>query len=205
VTIQNYPTVTWEATEHNSIVKFHISIVDGNVTVTCDMENFEESKHFLDLHLRAQDFVMVILDLCSFSTGKHHRLLIEKWIKPSGEVSHIYDMFYTGPQLNSAATTHASDFETLLKIISVDPPLFRALRDLIEGTMVPHASAVNCGRVLDALRKLIAPGLRPDPGWAKLRETLRVERSYLQLISDTSKDPRHGSFDRIKGDVCGFR
>lgn len=161
------------------------------------MERFDEGRHFVDLYLRAQDFTYAALDIISFSTSKHHRLIIEKWIKPTGESADIYDQFHDMPQLNSAAV----NFDVLLNIILREPPLFRAMRDLISGTMEPHASAVNCGRVVDALRRLIAPNLERKQGWARFRSILRVERPYVELITNTATAPRHGSFDRIKGDV----
>ena len=201
VTLQNHPGITWDASEHNTIIRFDISITDGEVVVDCHMDNFEEPKHFIDLYLRSHDYVYAVLDLLSFSTGKHHRLIIDRWTKPNGDQSNIYDMFFTAPEFNSATTTDPTGFDRLLKIVSVEPQLFLALRDLISGTMEPHASAVNCGRVVDALRHLIAPNTDRKKGWERLRTVLRAERSFIDPITDTSTAPRHGNFVRITGDV----
>jgi hypothetical protein len=201
VTVQNHPTIRWNATEHNTIVHFDIKIADSEVTVDCHMNNFEERKHYIDLYLRSLDYVYAVLDVLSFSTGKYHRLIIDRWIKPNGDRKDIYDMFFNAPEFNSAATTDPTDFGRVLSIVSVEHHLRMALRDLISGTMESHVSPVDFGRVVESLRHLISPNLDRKEGWARLLTTLRVERAFIQPITDTSTAPRHGDFSRIIGDV----
>jgi hypothetical protein len=193
--------VTWQAEEHNCIIAFRIRINGNKIDVDCEMEVFDEARHYVDLYLRTQDFVMVALDLLSFQTGKHHRGIIKYWISPDGACKEIYDMFPVTQENSSAVLSSPTDLPTLLPIVAGDPPLFRALRDLIDGVMTPHSSVVNCGRVVDALRKLIAPSLERKQGWEQLQTALRVERSYREPITTLSTNPRHGDFSRIKGDV----
>src|SRR5215210_6851796 len=40
-----------------------------------------------------------------------------------------------------------------------DFELFMALRDLIEANSIPHVGIVNCGRVLDSIKRMISPGV----------------------------------------------
>jgi hypothetical protein len=201
ITIENYPGFTWVSTAHKASWNFSLSIKHGAVTVACELPDFEQEKHFIDLYLRAHDLAYTVLDLTSFATGKHHRLLFEKMILPNGAVTDIVDVFPVSPLLNSAAITHPDDLDTLLRIVGGEPHLFRTLRYLISGTMEPHMSAINCGRVVEALRQIIAPKLDRKQGWAELRNVLRVDRSYIDLLTTSSIDSRHGGFTRIEGDV----
>ena len=201
VNLAGHPGVVWDAVELGLVVAFRIQIVESLVIVECEMERFEKDKHFLDLYLRAYDFVLAALDLISFSAGIGHSLILEKLIEPDGTTTDLESIFPAAAALSTATNSDPNGIAVLLPIVSTEPPVFRALRDLIDGITTGHSSAVNCGRVLDALRKLIAPELETAPGWAKLRSTLRAERSYLDLISNTSKNPRHGDFTRIKGDI----
>jgi hypothetical protein len=70
------------------------------------------------------------------------------------------------------------------------------LEDLISGLWSQDHKVINCARSVEAIRQLIAGyHLEPDAQWPIFRQALNVERSYLDLIMNYSKDPRHGKKD----------
>jgi len=85
-------------------------------------------------------------------------------------------------------------------LVVADPALFQALDDLIVSITLPHHSPVNCARAVEGLRHLIAaPGASASQAWEQMRDALRLDRTFLQLITDTSTAPRHGNRAYIPG------
>jgi hypothetical protein len=77
--------------------------------------------------------------------------------------------------------------------------VFRALRYLIEAITVPHESAVNCARAVEALRHIIAPNQPRGHAWQTFRSALNISQEYLKMITDVSTGPRHGDPTHIQG------
>jgi hypothetical protein len=84
-------------------------------------------------------------------------------------------------------------------MVITDPPLFRALQDMIECLTIPHVAAVNCGRIVDGIRRQIAPALVAKQGWAAMQKALNISRSYQEYISGISTGPRHADPSFIPG------
>lgn len=101
----------------------------------------------------------------------------------------------------STAVAQPGDVDKILRMALTEPPLFLALRDLIDAITQWHRAPINAARVLDGLRHLIARGEEPKTGWPKLRAALRVEESYLKYVTDQSAPPRHGDSAHIPGEV----
>jgi len=101
--------------------------------------------------------------------------------------------------MNPITKEEKRDLEAILAIVMKEPALFMALNDLIQAVSVPHMTPTNCGRVLDGLRKLVAPGMEPKQGWPIFQQTIQADEPYLTFISELSKKPRHGEHIRIDG------
>ena len=87
-------------------------------------------------------------------------------------------------------------------LVVTDPALFQALDDLIVSITLPHHSTVNCARAIEGLRHLIAaPDATVSQAWEQMRNALQLDRSFLQLITDTSAAPRHGNRIHISGSI----
>jgi hypothetical protein len=182
-------------------VDFHIKINGSRLKVDCTADEFEESRHFLRMYLRARDFASAYLDLATFQSGKHLHCALQYWITPEGDCRYLYDTFGDTSQLSSAVKT-VEDMQTLLPMVTTDPQTLLALRDLIRGVMTPHLGPIDCARALEAIRYKIAPGEDRKKAWAELQARLRVEQSYLELITGTSTNPRHGNWQPIDGPTC---
>lgn len=65
--------------------------------------------------------------------------------------------------------------------------------------MSPHTVAVNCARAVEGIRHLIAgEGERPEVAWPLMRESLNVDRAYLEFITSSSTKNRHGHREMLK-------
>jgi hypothetical protein len=91
------------------------------------------------------------------------------------------------------------DLAEILGLVMREPALFMALNDLIHAVSTPHMTPANCGRVVDGLRKLVAPNMDPKQGWPIFQKTINADELYLTFISEHSKEPRHGGHVRIDG------
>lgn len=123
-------------------------------------------------------------------------VVLEKIIHPNGRESTILmrEKFLDG--LCTSYAPDNSNFGKILGTIYEDPNWFIALNDLIEAVALPHVGPRNCGRALEIVRNMISgksgTGDRKS-AWRKMHEQLNLGDTYTRLISDHSKDARHGN------------
>jgi len=78
----------------------------------------------------------------------------------------------------------------------------RALNDLIVAITIPHISSINCARAVDAIKHLISPTASTDKqAWEQMQSTLHLDKKYLTLVTDISKDARHGKGTHVSGSM----
>jgi hypothetical protein len=206
ITITDHPTINWKDSDSDLDIAFTISIVKGEVKVACELNKFEQDEHLVRVYMRAFDLVRATVDLTSFSTGYGLTVVIDSFTDALGKatpfvphdpaVASLCTAFTMAP----ATTIDANEFHKVLIIVLSDWRIFRALRELIEAITLPHESAVNCARAIEALRHIIsAPGISRDQAWADMRKVLRLSESYLKLITDVSTGPRHGDPGYVSG------
>lgn len=82
-----------------------------------------------------------------------------------------------------------------------EPPLFIALDDLIRSITEQHTSLANCGRVLDRIRRMIAPSLDRAAAWREMHKALNISRGYQEWVSKQSTGTRHGDNTFVPGSV----
>lgn len=198
--IENHPTINWKSGDPAFSLNCDVKIQDNNVTIDCEVDNFEKEKHLTPIVMRAYDTARATIDLMSFASGNGLVFVLDTFTDPDGKTTVVAPQ---QPDLAALSTAVArpEDFDKVLRLILTEPPVFLALRDLIDAITQWHRAPVNTARVLDGLRNLIAPGEEPKKSWSKLRALLRVEESYLKFVTDTSAAPRHGDPTHISGAV----
>jgi hypothetical protein len=136
--------------------------------------------------------------LVSFSTGTGFILTWDSHKNPQGIVGPIQKINAALGALCTAFTfppksaEQSIEFEHVLRIVLGEPNLQGSFMDLGDTLATFHQVPTNCGRVLDSLRKAIAPGVEAGPGWGILQTLLRVNRSFRSFVTTRSTDPRHG-------------
>jgi hypothetical protein len=187
------PSTNWNADEAGLKLEFQIRIVESVVTIDCESNRFNAPQDVAPIWQRAFDLVRSAVDLLAFADARGYTVILDRVIDPAGAVSAILP---EDPRLRSLITAIHPDknFGEIWRIIVAEPAIFQAMNDLVTGIALPHQSAVNCARVVEALSHLIGGvGAEAAARWKALRGALNLDRSYVQAITDISTNPRHGN------------
>lgn len=202
VSINNFPSVQWIdgwTIEAGLTPICHVAVQKNEVSIDVEVVHFDRELHFVPLAMRAYDTVRAAVDLLSFSSGNGFTFLFECWTDPDGITKPLAPQQQNLAPLASAV---ANSFDEIIKIVIVDPPLFLALRDLVESITQWHQAPIAAARSIERLRHSIAPNETDrKKQWRKLGGLLQLEESYTKIIRDTSIAPRHGDPSHIPGYV----
>jgi hypothetical protein len=186
-------------------MKLRAVIDQARIRVDCEMPEYrKEYRSFL--YRAAYNLVRTHVDLVSFAEGCGWIVVLETFIDIDGNQT---PLFVQAPKLAAECTAFKMDFKTpeesrdfmaAAKAVITEPPLLYALNDLTETLTAPGIAAINCGRVLDRLRKIVAPGeKKPIHGWAVLQEIVNVDQRFVEWVSELSTEPRHGGWSEADG------
>jgi hypothetical protein len=199
------PDLKWKWEEENLELAFHVKIGNSVINAECEIEKLDPA-YLAELHKRASDLARASVNIIAFATGVGLSAIIDTIIGPDGMPLEIHWFDSAIPPLCTAfsldPSTHA-DFDAVYKIILKEPQLYRALNDLVETISVSHVSCVNCGRVIDSIRRMITPATKGSPAkaWQAMHSALNVSQSYQEWISDNSTGPRHGDPEFVPGNI----
>ena len=201
ISMETAPITGWRDAARGLTMDFKVQLQDGDIVVIIDVNKFNEAEHYLSVLMRASDTARAIIDLISFSSGRGLTLILERFIGPDGVVKTI-EIGDPGLAAVSTATSGKDNFTEVMKFVVSDPPLYLALRDLVEAITQFHRAPASAGRAVEALRHSIAPNETDRrKQWQAFREALRVEKSYVDVITDNSQGPRHGDPTHIPGPI----
>ncbi len=143
---------------------------------------------------QANAIVKGALDLAAFLSGTSISYSLEFREDADGLHAFIMHDERLPAQLSTAFLQR--DIGELLAIISTHPQLRLMMADLNEAIDFPPARLINCARAIETIRHHLEPNIaRGEVAWQKMREHLRISRSYLTSITSASKDARHGKRD----------
>ena len=203
ITASALQPILWSESADSPTMRFTVHIKNSAVDVECLMDDFEPYEDFSVPIARALMFSRAVVDCLAFSTGLGLSVVLDEVVSPAGVVNKIQ---YANPSLGSLCTAFdltpssvsSNNFRAMYNLVVAEPPLFLALNDLITSITVPGQIPINCARAVEGLRMIMVPN---DPsrklGWAKMRETLQLERTYLEYITEMSTNPRHGDKSHI--------
>jgi hypothetical protein len=184
-----------------------INISNSAIDMECNLSRFIEGD-IVHVHRITLDIARAVVNLIAFVKGFGLSVYMHTLITPDGTPTVLVTH---DPQLAEACTvfllkeekTPENDFQTIASLVISEPSLFIALDDLVVSQTVPHSVPVNCARVVDAIRHMIAPVMsgKRDHSWEAMRTALKLERSYLQMITDNSTAGRHGDRSFISGPI----
>lgn len=172
----NFPIVeriNWGSDDLGFPIIMSSRILNSRVEVICDVERFEES-HIGILLGRALNLVHGCIDLGAFATGIGLSVELDTVIRPNGWADAIVK---TNPELGALCSCcritvknqqDKDDFNKALKVVLGEPSILGSLHDLATTLVTYHETPTNCGRVLDSLRKAVAPNEDRKPGWRNL-------------------------------------
>ena len=181
----NWPTQTYAVT-----------VYDGLVAVTCNMNGYSEKKHLGMAINRSQLFGQSFLNMTSFVTGTPYRFMIDegkipgsvddKWQRLAPEHRYL-------AEICTVAKVGDRSISELYNLIVTEPNLILACDDMIRALENVFIAKVNCARVIDGLKNILSPGTNRSKQWETLRISLNLGREYIEFVMKESKHPRHGS------------
>jgi hypothetical protein len=183
-------------------VELHVSITKSQVIVTCDTNRLT-SEDSPSLWMMANDLAKAATNVVAFATGKGLTVHLHSFEDPSGKIHTVnfsdigLRALCTAYQIPTETPESMIEIQKICHMVFTDDTLHLALNDLVEAIAFPHAANVNCARVLDAIRNLLAPNLQKHLGWEVVRSTLHVDEPYIKFISESSKAPRHADYGYI--------
>jgi hypothetical protein len=190
---QGHPTIHWKNPNTNIHVDLDVSFDGNTVTVTCNLHSFDIDSQIPQLTLIVHNMVHASLDLICFKTGDAISVFLQKAIFPDGKVVDIQPHEYAFAGLAKSLEKDGT-LGPILELAIRDPNLMLALRDLADSIRHANESMINCARAIESIRNHFVPeGKKKDDGWPIMHAKLNLTKSYLQLITDASRDPRHGN------------
>jgi hypothetical protein len=201
VTAKDLPSVTWHDDYTKQDLKITTRIDASIIDIEFDCQSFNEQDPASFL-MRAWDLARAAVDLFSFKVGWGLSVIIDTLVKPDGTTATILPKMETlAPYSTSldSSDPKVNNYDACYRLLVAEPPLFQAMNDLIVSITLPHHAVVNCARVIEGLRSLVAPGQDRKQGWAIMRATLNIEAAYLTYVTNLSTAPRHGDRTWIPG------
>jgi hypothetical protein len=157
-----------------------------------------DAQYFGRLYVRATDIARAVVDVVAFSTGGRLLALLDMFIDPSGVGRYLPANI---DSLAKECTVVRAPVDTgkVLGLVLSHHEVFMALRDLIEANTDFHLGAVYCGRVLDAIRRMIAPDEKDlRRAWLAMQTTLKVSEDYKRRVTELSANPGHADRSYIE-------
>jgi hypothetical protein len=197
------PKIDFKEPALNFEAIFTIHVKNSNVDVECQLPAFDPQQFPL-LYIRAFDKARTAVDLVAFATGFSLTTIFETFVHPDETRSPIalqhpiLGAICTAYRVNAPATDKS--FDEVYRIVAADHEIFMALRDLIDANTLPHIGTINCGRVLDGIKRMISPNeSKQARAWSAMQVALNISRDYQEWVTKLSAQPRHADRGYITG------
>lgn len=169
-----------------------IVVENSAITVAWEIETYR-SDNLLATWIHSRKLVTVLVDLIAFRMGAGATVVLDKYQIDNCAVENISIL---EAKVAGLVTSFLSDAEFLevFGIVAKEQHLMVVFEDLISTLSSEEHKAVNCGRCVEAIRQLVAETEADrKKQWLIMQDLLNLDRSYLELITNHSIEPRHGS------------
>jgi hypothetical protein len=201
---------TWNDATTGITIKFKVMVQNSILDVEFDTNRFEQkdADDCTYFYMRALDLARAAVDVVAFAMGFGLTVFLETLVKPDGASVILIPRderlaaLCTAYDVNSPDPTRNSDFDKVLLAVMGTPALFMNLNDLILGITLPHHGSVNFARAIEGLASLMSPlGTKTQLIWRTMQANLVVDEAYLKLITEHSKNFRHGNRTHVPGSI----
>jgi hypothetical protein len=190
VNAENLTIITERDVDTGRIITYTLAILDSVVSVECDVDQFnpEDMSRY---YTRALELSRTFVNLISFKQGWGFFVHLDTFIDPDGKEHKLSNQATYLSGIVDSYDLH--DFDDMYQRIGCDIDISLAFNDLNDALARPRIASINCARVLDTVKKRLAPGVKNErAAWRIVQENLNTDEIYLQYISDHSKLSRHG-------------
>ena len=209
ISINGLPKANWKAPDLDLDMTFEVQIQNSKVVVICQTNKWVKADHLMPIFMRALDTARAIVDVFAFSEGVGLTLMFTQLVEPNGQTSQLWPeqpelaaLATAVKNIGTPATPADNNLDKVMRLAIQNVTVFRALRDLIDAITQTHVSPHACGRAMEGIRHVIAPGIERKKAWPIMLTALNIDRGYLEVITDTSIGPRHADPEHISGAVC---
>lgn len=178
---------------------FEIKIEFGKIHLVCNIKN-EIDDYYEICVIRAYEIVSTLIDVFAFSKGWALSLIFDTVVQD--EKTKQINFGESSVRQRCTAFENSGNFQRITEIVMDDLNLRLAFRDLISSLNTFNYSAIAAARSVEAIRLVMAPSIKSESkAWDILRSKLRIERGYLQFVTDASRKPRHGNRGETDGET----
>jgi hypothetical protein len=188
------PQIKYSSDDGTLTAEIDVKVVKSEICVSWTTADYRRDT-LLAIWAHSRKLATALVDLVVFRMGAAATVIMDRYQDHTG---HSDVLSFVEPRVKGISTLLDSDTGLLsvFSVIADEQHLMTVLEDLISGLWSQDHKIVNCARSIEAIRQLIAGyHLEPDAQWPIFRRALNVDRSYLGLIMDLSKSPRHGKKD----------
>ena len=186
--VQHVPTFTREATNDAPAATFTVEVKGGRFLVNVEVETFDD-RIINALLVPAIDLVRGLVEVVGFTEGVPYGVVADHAIRPDGELQRT---ILADRRMAALCRAFGKDgIDRVVGMVATDQQLARVLSDLMMSLSIPHYSPISCGRVAEGILRLLTDDKGPA-AWSEMRTVLRVDEAYLRLLTEHSKQPRHG-------------
>ena len=188
------PQIKYASDDGKLTAEIDVKVVKSDVCVSWTTTDYNRDT-LLAIWVTSRKLATALVDLVALRIGAAATVIMDRYQDHTG---HSDVLSFVEPKVKGISTLLDSDAGLLsaFSVIANEQHLMTVLEDLISGLWSQDHKVINCARSVEAIRQLIAGyHLEPDAQWPIFRKALNVERSYLDLIINYSKDPRHGKKD----------
>lgn len=185
------PEVTYTADDGTLTGRMEIRVIDSAISVKWTLNRYAPDQLF-HVWRHSQRVVTGMVDLIALRLGVAAVVVLDRYRDNQGRE----ELITLGePAVKGLITSLANeaDIEKVFALLADEQELLLVVEDLITGLGSQDHKTINCARCVEAVRQLIAGyDLEPKQQWPIIHENLNLDANYLKLITDHSKDHRHG-------------
>jgi hypothetical protein len=172
-----------------SIVLSQVSVVVQNHPGTVDLPTLRN-------YVRAT--VRAVLDIFGYLEGRGYELELAAAVHEDGH----QDVFGVGiDELEARKVERPLAFIPILKLLGSSDPLRRALADLREAISSADDTGLFSYRAVEDIAQAFASDASDKKGgWERMREALRVDRTWIDHVKAFGDPQRHGRTRPMSGD-----
>ncbi len=174
-----------------SIGTSQVSVVLNTETANADVSTW---KNYVE------DSVRTLVDAYGYLSGRGYDIEITSVVEPNGKQI----VFGVGiPELEEAQRERPLAFHEILEVVNSSQHLRRALGDLREAIRSSLDTGFFCYRAIESIRqsfKKAEDGDKDGPSWERLRNALRIDRSWIERIQAFAVPQRHGETPYMSGE-----
>lgn len=173
-------------------ITLRVGIKESEIDVRCQALDLTNSD-FMECYVLSTDMVQTVVNVAAFYEGLGITVIYEKYFSTDGQeqgftlgcpalstILHGYDLWHR--------------IDEVLQIVISDGALRIAINDMIQSLYLPDNIPINCYRAVETVRHSLSDCKEASETWKRMRDTLNLDRSYIDPITNASTNPRHGKY-----------